>query len=106
MARGMLDCERDEDEAHAEQAQLIPGDRVFLVEPLERRRVVEGESRLREPLADLGAERFRRSALRGRKLAPQEIANARVEVAKAALDGELQAALRLGRFGGRHTAGP
>src|SRR5437016_2945012 len=52
MAGSVLQRERDEDEADAQQAQLVPGDRVLLVEPLERGRVVESKPRLGEALAD------------------------------------------------------
>src|SRR5213593_31373 len=81
--RRVLHGERDEDEPDAEQTQLVPRDGVLLVEPLERGRVVEREARLRKALADLGAERLRRPALGRRKLAPQEVGNAAVEVAQA-----------------------
>src|SRR5712691_8006911 len=56
VAGGVLEGERDEDEANAELAELVPGDRVLLVVPLEGRGVVEGKSSLRESLADLTAE--------------------------------------------------
>src|SRR3981189_1238082 len=59
----MLQGERDEDEAHAQLAELIPGDRVLLVVPLEGRRVIEREPRTPESLADLRAELLCRPSL-------------------------------------------
>ena len=105
MTGRVLESEGDEDEADAEQAKLIPRDRVLLVVPLEGRRIVEGEPGLREALADLGAERLCGSALRGRKLAPQQVRHAAVEVAEAPVDRQLEAPLRLGRLGRRHSVG-
>ena len=101
----MLDRERDEDEAHAQQPELVPGDGVLLVEPLEGRRVVESEPRFGKALADLGAELFCRPALRRRELAPEKIGHAAVEVAQAAIDCELEASLGLRRFRGRYAIG-
>ena len=105
MAGSVLQRERDEDEADAQQAQLVPGDRVLLVEPLERGRVVESKPRLGEALADLGAEGLCRPALGGRKLAPQQVGHAAVQVAKPAIDCQLQPALGLGSLCCGHAVG-
>src|SRR5579859_2754213 len=64
----MLQRQRDEYESDPKLAQIVPRDGVLLVEPLERRRVVERKASLREPLANLCGELLDRSALRGRKL--------------------------------------
>src|SRR5438309_4314351 len=100
MSGRVLEREGDEDEAHAEVGQVIPSDGVLLVVPLERRRVIERKARSRETLANLAAELLCRAALGGRKFAPQEVGYAAVEIAQAALDGELYPALRLRRLGG------
>src|ERR1700693_5242379 len=89
----VLKGERDEDEADAQLAELRPRDGVLLVEPFEGRRIVEGESRLGKPLANLGAELLRRPALGGGELAPQQVRHAAVHVAEAAFDRQLDAAL-------------
>src|SRR6266566_3507411 len=62
VARRMLKGERDEDETDAQEAELVPRDRILLVEPLEGGRVVERESSLGESSADLGAEGLRVAA--------------------------------------------
>src|SRR5438045_1440383 len=99
VAGGVLQRERDEDEAHAELTELVPGDGILLVLPLERGRVVEREARLGKALADLGAELLGRPTVGGRELAPQQVRNTAVHIAKAALDGELYPALALRRLG-------
>src|SRR5205814_7543488 len=43
--------------------------------------------------------------LRGRKLTPQQVGNSAIEVAKPAVDRELDAALRLRRLSRRHAVG-
>src|SRR2546425_2201397 len=105
MSRGVLQRERHEDEADTKLTQLIPSDGVPLVVPLERGRIVERKACAGKPLADLAAELFGRSPLRGRKLTPQKVGNPTVHVAKAPIDGELYAALALWCLGGRHTVG-
>src|SRR5712692_6290613 len=102
----VLESESDEDETDTEIAQLIPGDRVLLVLPFERRRVVERKARPGKALADLPAELLCRSALRGRKLTPQKVWDAAVQIPKPAIDGELDAPLALWSFGGGDTVGP
>src|SRR5258708_6720319 len=106
MPGSVLQREGDEDEADTEVAKLVPGDRILLVVPLERGRVVEREARSWKPFADLAAELLCRSSLGGWKLAPKKVGNAAVHVAQAAIDRELDSALRLGRLGGRHSIGP
>src|SRR5947209_15183213 len=105
MPRRVLERERDEDESDAQKAQLLPRDRVLFIEPLERRGVVEGESGFGEALADLGTERLGRLSFRGRELAPQQVWNSAVQVAEAAVDGQLEAAPGFGRFACRHAVG-
>src|SRR5215469_15298282 len=85
-AHRVLGGQRYEDEAHAHLRQLIPGHRVLLVEPLERRRVVESEPSIGEAFPDLLVEALRGTSLRGGKLAPHEVGDAAVEVAQRALD--------------------
>src|SRR5450631_4851076 len=67
----MLQGEGDEDEAHTELTQIVPGDRALLVVPLERGRIVESEASLGKALADLAAELLRRPTLSRGELAPQ-----------------------------------
>src|SRR5260370_21034971 len=58
----VLEGERDEDEADAELAKLVPGDRLLLVVPFKRRRIVEGEASPRESLLHLAPELLSRPA--------------------------------------------
>src|ERR1700694_430552 len=101
----VLQRERDEDEPDAKFAEVVPGDRILLVVPLERRRVVEGEPRLWKSLSNLRAKLLSRRALRGWELAPQEIGHPAVEVPQPAVDCQLDASFRLGRLSGRDAVG-
>src|SRR5205807_8131019 len=105
VAGRVLQRERDEDESHAQHAELIPRDRVLFVEPLKRRRVVEREARRRETLSDLGAELFGGPAFGGWKLAPEQVGHPAVEVAEAPVDGKLEAAIGLGCMWWGHAVG-
>src|SRR5439155_16236182 len=105
VARGVLKGQRDEDESDTELSEVVPGDRILLVVPLERRRVVEGEARLRKALADLSTELLCRSAVGGRELAPQQVGDSAVHVPQATVDGELKAALGLRSLRRRHAVG-
>src|SRR4029077_11943039 len=55
--------------------------------------------------ADLAAELLCGSALGGRKLAPQQVGDPAVHVTQAAIDGQLDSALRLGGLGGGYAVG-
>src|SRR5688572_1951597 len=98
--RRVLRAQRDEHELVAELAELREGDRIGVVEPLERARPVEGEPRLREAAADSIGEALDRLALRRRELAPHKVRDPRVEVPERALDREVEATGRLGRVDG------
>src|SRR5438132_11584650 len=62
---GVLRSQGDEDELHAHFAQLGESHGIRVVEPLEARRPVEGETRLWEAAADLVAELAHWSAVAG-----------------------------------------
>src|SRR6266545_6897621 len=93
----VLRTKGDEDEAVPQLAELREGDRIRIVEPLERARPVEGKAGIREAPVHLVGESLDRPALGCRELAPDEIRDAGVQVAQRAQGRELDAALLLRR---------
>jgi hypothetical protein len=106
VAHGVLAAERDEDELEAHLAKLREGDRVRVVEPLERARPVEREARVRETLPDRRRPLLERRAVGCRELAPDHVRHARIEVAQRPIDRQLHASRALRRVDRRQPVGP
>src|SRR5438874_4710243 len=84
---GVYGGQGNEQEPVTELAKLLVTQRVRVEMPLEGARPVEGEAGLGEALAHFGGEGLDRRALGGGELTPDQIGQARVEIAQSALDG-------------------
>ena len=104
-ALGVLRPQRDEDELHPHLAKLGKRQRIGIFEPLERGRPVEGEAGVGKALADRPGEGFDRTAFRGGELAPEQVRDAGVQVAQAAIDGQVHLAQRLRGVDGAQPVG-
>src|SRR5947207_3553524 len=102
----VLSTQRDENKFHAHLAKFCEADGIRIVVPLERRRPVESETRLRKSFLDFGRECLERFAVGSWKLAPQQIGNSGIEITKTTFDSEVHVAHRFGSIARAEAVGP